>query len=380
MVFHDQILGPAYLDRVLRVDRPLLPSAIGGTIDGSFGGRLAAPGDRLLVRDPSGAAIDLDPPPGWPGPTGTIDLDRPLASGAPGGWRNEVKGLTWRDDLGGMGAGFAAALGGRLVHALGADDDPTSLRVGSLLERYEIRSTPIRVPDRPADWTLIVTSGGHGDKLAIGFRGCHQALDATDLPRKPRPAAIRVAAAVANDLMGVWLGTGRCQVRLCAPAMRNMLDRDRPLAAIAGSIDVLACNRREWEALTPPDRKVLADRVPIVSLTDGPSGCRILYRDRDARPVGFAMSAFPRTHPPRDTNRAGEAFAARLVATLVDAEWTRGPFDRDLLEYAALRASAAAALVLDLERFGFPTTAQVDRALAAGVVEGVPPPPVAGDR
>ena len=83
---------------------------------------------------------------------------------------------------------------------------------------------------------------------------------------------------------------------------------------------------------------------------------------------GSTRAAFPRGRPPVDTNRAGECFAATLLTCLLDVGWRPGPADAELICRAARRASAASALVLDLERFGFPTPTQVDRALERGEV------------
>ncbi len=82
------------------------------------------------------------------------------------------------------------------------------------------------------------------------------------------------------------------------------------------------------------------------------------------------LSAFPRRQPPRDTNRAGESYAATLLSTLLDHGWdaASGIIDDDLVRTAASRASAAAALELDKTSFGFPSGAEIDAALAAGFV------------
>jgi hypothetical protein len=55
-----------------------------------------------------------------------------------------------------------------------------------------------------------------------------------------------------------------------------MLDLEPPLARLAGRVDVLACNRREWEALA--DRDAVDALVPIVSVTDGPDGSSVRRR------------------------------------------------------------------------------------------------------
>ena len=46
-----------------------------------------------------------------------------------------------------------------------------------------------------------------------------------------------------------------------------------------------------------------------------------------------------------------------------------GPVAASIVRTAALRASAAAALVLDLEAFGFPDDRAIDRALERGIVD-----------
>ncbi len=176
------VFGPAYLDRILRVNRPLLADDQGSPIDqsveaeGKFGD-----GRTIEVVFPEGPVLEILPPPGWPGPWGEVRLRSPLRVGLKG--RRSVQGIDWLDDLGGMGAGYAAALGGPLYSALGAEDDPTSGAVSERLSRYGVSSRPVRVAERTADWTLLITSGEFGDKLPIGFRGCHDALRADDLAR-----------------------------------------------------------------------------------------------------------------------------------------------------------------------------------------------------
>ena len=112
------VFGPAYLDRVLRVDRPLVAPALGPPLDQSVNGSLGfAGGSNLELADPAGYTIEIALPPGWPGPSGRIELERGIRAGATG--RRAVSGLSWTDDLGGMGAGYAAALAGTLCCALG---------------------------------------------------------------------------------------------------------------------------------------------------------------------------------------------------------------------------------------------------------------------
>lgn len=355
------VFGPAYLDRVIRVAEPLLDPALGlAALDRSVDGRWAAgEGDAIRLVDPAGVEVGIGPPAGWPGPLGTVALARPFADGMPPGIPpRRIPGVAWRDDLGGMGAGFAAALGGTLVSALGAPDDPTGRAVAALLARHGIPHAPIRIPGRPADWTLLVTSGEHGDKLPVGFRGCHAAW-ADPGPRLDRPARVRVVAGLPNPLARRALGEPAAgTIRAFFPAARNMLDRRDSPAALAGRCDLVSCNRGEWADLG--DQAAAFAAVPVVAITDGPRGATVRYRTPAGPPAQVEVPAFPLPDLIVDTNRAGEAFAAALLQTLLAASWTPGPAPAALIRRAARRAAVAAALTLRRPAFGFPTPAEID--------------------
>jgi ribokinase len=359
MTRRTHVFGPAYLDRVLRVDRALADPPLDQSVDGHW--KFAA---GLTLVDPAGCSIVIDLPPGWPGPSGEVGLSHALTPGQEV-WRREARGLSWHDDLGGMGAGFAAALHGTLVSALGAEDDPTSLAIAERLRRAGVAHRPIRVPGRPADWTLLVTSGEFGDKLPIGFRGCHAALESV-APDDLGLCDLRVVASLPNRLAAEALSAPGACVRLFAPAMRNMTDRECPVSRFAHAIDVLCCNRREWESLD--DREEVAWRVSVLAVTDGARGSSVRFTTPNGEAGSLTLPAFPRSHPPRDTNRAGEAYASTLIATLLDHGWTPGVSDESLVRLAAERASAAAALVLDRAEFGFPGPEQINEALREGRV------------
>ena len=355
------VYGPAYLDRVIRVDRPIHgegKAALDQSVDGSW-----TFGEGLALTDPAGTALDIDLPQDWPGPCGVVRLSY-LLRRAEGG-TIYVKGLSWHDDLGGMGAGYASALDGVLVSALGSESDPMSLAVEAHLQALKIWHRPIRIPDHPADWTLLVTSGPFGDKLPVGFRGCHASLQSLmDLG----PCNLKVVASFPNRVVSEALRQPGARVRFFAPAMRNMMDRDCPLERFAEFVDILSCNRHEWESLE--GREQVAWQVSLLAVTDGPRGSLIRYTTPDGEAGRLEMPAFPRNHPPLDTNRAGEAFGSALVETLLEAGWNpSGGTDPDLVRLAAVRASAAAALILDHPDFGFPSSQEVDRAVEVGVVE-----------
>lgn len=358
-----RVAGPAYLDRVLRIDGPLRPGGEGPPFDRSIAGELAAGGDGLEIRGRVAALIVRPLPTSWPGPTGTVRIADETFP-----WRgeHEVAASSWADDLGGMGAGYAAALGGRLDVVLGDPADPIALAIRERLDRVGVAARVLHREGFATDWTLLLTSGRHGDKLPIGFRGVLEGL--ADLPTElpPRADDLLLVASLNNRLAARIFREGRATIRLFAPTSRNMADRDEPISTILNAIDVIVCNRREWalsglgEGLPGP--------VSLASITDGPAGGSLRFRDPAGASRELHIPAFPRASPPRDTNRAGEAYASTLIRTLMDAAWTPGPVAADLLRHAARRASAAAALVLDFEDFRFPTAAEIDAALAAGML------------
>ena len=365
---HVVVFGPAYLDRVLRVDRPLVESDQGPPLDQSVEGRWEfGDGFGIAIVDSVGFRLEIAPPPGWPGPRGKVRLEGPIRRGMTG--QAVVRGIAWSDDLGGMGAGYARALDGELHSALGSEADPTSQAISERILRYGLDHHPIRVPDRAADWTLLVSSGEFGDKLPIGFRGCHAAIDIGELSRRAAgPADLLVVAALPNRLAEAILRRTGAPTRFFAPALRNMADRVHPVVGFGACIDILSCNRAEWETLA--EREAVAAAIPILAVTDGPRGSEIRFTDLRGESGLIRQPTFPRTRPPRDTNRAGEAFASMLVSTLLAHGWTGADprVDDGLVRMAARRAAASAALVLDRLDFGFPSADEVDSALRAGRV------------
>ncbi|GAC1466067.1 MAG: hypothetical protein NVSMB9_06260 [Isosphaeraceae bacterium] len=359
------VFGPAYLDRVLLVDRPLAghgESPWDQSVDGSLGF-----GSDLLIRDEKGSTLVVDLPLGWPGPRGVVEVKGRLGEGS-GTWARSVRALSWHDDLGGMGAGFAAALDGDLVSALGDEDDPISQAVSTRLARAGVRHRPIRVSGRETDWTLLVTSGPFGDKLPIGFRGCHAAIQSvSEQAEEAGPCDLRVVASFPNRLAAQALRAPGARVRLFAPAMRNMTDHAFPLGLFVDSIDVLCCNRREWESLE--DRQRVGEKLSILAVTNGPAGSLVRFTNPQGEAESLEAPAFPRTHPPRDTNRAGEAFAATLISELRRGGWSPGVSEGSLIRHAMQRASIAAALVLDRSDFGFPAPGEIETAWRVGKVE-----------
>lgn len=372
------VAGPAYLDRVLAIDESLLERAPKDSpVDRSVDGRFAAGESRrrsLELVDASKSTIAIKLPESWPGPSGTIEIATDWTSDSSpcedqtktsNSFQRAIESSSWHDDLGGMGAGYAAALGGTLHSALGAGPDPIGTRIAAFLNDQSIEHHPIFIPRRPSDWTLLITSGRRGDKLAIGFRGAHDAIER--LPDSwTQPCDLRVVAGLPNRILAEAFQVDDKSIHMFAPSIRNMRDRSPSVESLAGKFDLICCNRLEWETLG--ECRAIERSTPIIATTDGANGCRIRFWDRDGVRREIIEPAFPRARPPRDTNRAGEAFASTLVTTLIEANATLDRIDPALIQAATIRASAAAALEIDLVRFGFPSRFAIDRAVQDGMI------------
>lgn len=381
------VFGPAYLDRVLRVDGPLHePNS--PPIDRSVGGQLQkGGGPRLTLSTPSGAFCGFELPTGWPGPWGTIKLQDDLP-----GWRPDtprsLSAIRWGDDLGGMGAGFASALNARLVSALGGGPvpDPVGEVVSQRLQEEAIAHQPLRVPGVTSDWTLLISSAGHGDKLAVGLRGCHSGLTAADWDRAAAEALVSeekeqvlvVVAGLTNRAAAAILARANRAVRMLAPSMTSILDGELPIIRLIELVDLVCCNRQEWTALKAVGSP---SSGPIAVVTDGPRGATAFFPAPDGSLLERSVPVFPRDCPPRDTNRAGEAFASGFLTSLLRSGWQPGRIEPAQVEAALDYASAAAALVLDREAFGFATESEIREVLKRGRVprRHAPPGTQAGD-
>ena len=205
--------------RSSRPGRPPLDQSVDGRLDVRPGPAIPRPerGDARRRASPTtgrGRRASVD---ARRGRLGAGDADGPRRS--PG----TTTSAAW-------GPGYAAALGGELVSVARRRRTTRSSRASSaLLDAAGVDHRPIRVAGRPADWTLLVTSGPFGDKLPVGFRGCHAARRVARSAagrRRVRPAGRGVVAEPAGR--GRRLRAPGRGVRVFAPAMRNMTDREVP--------------------------------------------------------------------------------------------------------------------------------------------------------
>lgn len=359
------VYGPAYLDLVMRTTCPLVAPGR-PPLDKSVDGRLVADvgqAESLTLLAPDDKWLRIKGLNADVHPTGTLHLSHPVLDLEE--WTIEPAEIS--SDLGGMGAGFAAALGGVLVSALGSVDDTSKRLIEAALKEYRVEHRPVLVPESVTDWTLIVSSGPHGDKLPVGLRGCHARLTAARM-LQPGPWGVVVAAALPNALLSELLQLHSSSLRQLAPAMRNCRDRTMPLGQLAGLADLLSLNNHEWQELPDEDRQAWLDSDAILLVTKGSDGAEILWPAQAGQRQKHHEPVFPRTMPPVDTNRAGEAFAAFFLEELIGQGWSNAcrSVTPKIIATAARAGAAAAGLTINLPRFGFPTAAQLKKTLELG--------------
>jgi hypothetical protein len=346
------VYGPAYVDTVLQIDRPLVP----GTsllLDQSIQAATRTPRDdgRIVLEGPTGDEVTLLLPAHARDAGATFALSEPILARAMGAGaplvRAEFPVTSCVRQLGGMGAGYASALGGMLRMAIGNDAEGRAVRAEC--EAYDVPAVPSIVPGAATDTSMVIMSP-RGDKLAVGVRDAMVRWEAGPMDEEAGVADLLVFCGAPNALARDVLAAGTVEgIVMCAPAMRNVCDTDVPLASLAANVNYLAMNALEWEHL--PGRGELWMRVPVVTVTDGPDGSHILQPGEE----DIAMEAFPFDGDP-NTNRAGETYAAAFVSMLRREApgFPHGRVERGTLRMCGYHAAAMAMLQLRIADFGFP--------------------------
>lgn len=361
------VFGPAYLDVVVEVDRPLLAQSVGDpeprVLDQSLPAAdvTARDDDRLCIMGPTGDRLMIEPAPARV-PAVTCTLCEPVLARLLGGETRQTVAQTFgavRCDrqLGGMGAGYAKALGGVLRMPLGGAPDAVGCEVLAALAHHQIPAVPSLLAECASDTSLLLLSP-YGDKLAIGVR---QAMTRWRLTAEDHALVADAGALVfcgaPNALLAEVLHWRTDVPVMCAPAMRNVSDTAVPLADLAAGIHYLTLNALEWAHLDGRER--LAKAVPVISITDGPRDSLVLCGGEH-----LMIPAVPHVGP-TDTNRAGETFGATFFNVL-RAElpaFPRAGVAPALAARAGRRAALQAERQLALTAFGFPSDDwQVDDA------------------
>lgn len=415
------VFGPAYLDHVIELDRPLAAPELlarhlkqslqGGyseeldryiqchplTVDWSVAAseKRQPPRPGLYINSPDGDQIEITLPSIHPGePDLEIRLaeaivqstvliryletfaateNRGLLAEWPviqpliltGNW----KSIGIRDDLGGMGAGYAAALGGELLYACGAEPDgsPDAIgrRVRDDLLKHGARVTIAPVRGCASDETLLLSTRHYGDKLPIGFRDAVLHYPLERAARLIADSELVIIASLPNQAVARLLEHSHGRPVLFAPAMRNVTGQDFPVNEIQRTVSCMTLNENEWRRIRAKEE--LRETIPLLFITRGAAGVTACFRNESGARESLDVPAHHPEVPPKDTNRAGETFAAFTLRQLIRSAGIdcliSGRFRRGDIEKAARHGSVAAHLQLQREDFGFPTEAEVEMAL-----------------
>ncbi|MFM7315567.1 MAG: carbohydrate kinase family protein, partial [bacterium] len=271
---------------------------------------------------------------------------------------HELNSMEIAEEIGGMGAGYAHLLDATLISCLPEKSCPIKNRIQYLIQANSISHQTILISNTETDWTLLVSSGRHGDKLPIGLRGCHDRLKTTSaIPPGPY-ADVVVVASLRNELMLKLLKQHSGAIRMLSPALRNCYPDSNTITLdeMAEYAEILAVNRFEWLAMGESARTAWESSGAIISVTDGPGGATVSWRGPGGKRECHYEPAFPRSIAPVDTNRAGEAFSGTLLSELTKMGWPgRGHSpSREMIEKATKIASVAAGLTIQISGFGFP--------------------------
>lgn len=362
------VYGPAYLDLVIRVGRPLVrPGAapLDRSVDGVFFINDQTSTSTLELVDTNQKRLILTGLHPAKHPTGTLRLSHPALDFS----EIELEPLEIAGDLGGMGAGYAAAMKGTLVSALAGRDDYARHMIETAIAENEIVHKPVIIPDVSTDCTLIVSSGPHGDKLPVGLRGCHARLHANQMHLKGDWDVV-VAASMHNELISELLAQHKNCLRVLAPATRNCRERTTRLGLLSRLADFMSLNQYEWEEIEKDDRRSWLAGDAIICVTKGPEGAEISWKNDFGERAFHHVPVFPRSEPPVDTNRAGEAFAAFFLNELWRRGWSKAcpRVTQEMIQGAARAGSAAAGLTINMRAFGFPTGSELAGAIERGSV------------
>ncbi|HOS42315.1 MAG TPA: PfkB family carbohydrate kinase [Armatimonadota bacterium] len=339
------IFGPAYLDVVVEISGPL--AAV--PLDQSLPAAARAPraDGRITLDGPTGDHLVFPLPPDAASEAAHFTLAEPVLSrvGREDPAVGEHAVARVRVQPGGMGAGYALALGAALSAPFG--EDAVGARVRAALGEMGVHVVPALLPDCPSDTSLVILSA-RGDKLAVGVRrALVRWMPTAEDHELAKAADALVFCGAPNVFMAAVLARQPRAAVLCAPALRNVRDATVPLASLAPRIHYLTLNALEWAHLDGGD--AMRAHVPVITVTDGARGSRLLLGARE-----YAIPAHP-VEGPVNANRAGETYGATVFSTLLAAcpDFPAG-VTPGLAERAARRGADQAARQLRLAGFEFP--------------------------
>lgn len=348
------VYGPAYLDYIAEIASPLLPQS-GLVLDQSLPAYLSVPRDdsKIVLMSELDDCIVFVLPTQFAEQAASYQLCEAVLGRQMGFAQARAMRVThdvtsFSVQLGGMGAGYALALRGNLRLPLG--NDKIGRKVLAELFSYNIPAIPAILADCSTDTSLVILSP-RGDKLAVGVRQAMKIWQSNeDDSSLLATASSLVFAGASNRLMAELLKNCLPIPVMCAPAMRNVCDEESPLAEMAEKISYLSLNALEWQYL--PERDYCRATIPVITITEGAAGCRVLLKSGEefSLPANYVAGSI-------NTNRAGETYGSSFFKVLIKHAPGfnyNGLVSEKVARYAAKIALRQAARQLEIEHFAFP--------------------------
>lgn len=369
MDYSTVVYGPAYLDCVVRIQEPLIANNSSVIDIGSSGFWTPGSSGTIKIIDTiTSGEIIIEGPEDLHLISGVYEVQRVL----PHCLKRNVTCTSIQEDLGGMGAGYAAAMGGMLVSCLSQKSDVVTEKILNRLDECKIAKQIVYCDHHNSDWTLLISSGEFGDKLPIGLRGCHDQVSFDELrdSRLNFQPSVVVIASLKNEIMIKLLQVYSRSIRLLAPAARNCRGQATHFGMLAGNCEILTLNETEWSFMDASHQSSWLDSESIIIITKAAAGAEVSWKSRVGTRLSHFEPVFPRRLPPTDTNRAGEAFGSAFLQSMLSLGWNGDylSITIEMIRESSRIAAVTAGLTINLAGFGFPDTELVARTLRDGMI------------
>ena len=252
-----------------------------------------------------------------------------------------------------------AELGGRAVFVGALGDDEVGGRLRAFMRAAGVTVHAPRLRGKSARLVVSVSPGGErsfltdrgvadGLSAAMLRPGWLARVDALHVPFYSFTADPMSSAALAA--IASVHARGLVSIDLASRGPLVALGRKRVLEIVrAAAPDVLFANEEELDAIGSPPAAALVKLASITVIKQGPSGCRVVWRDGS----GSASHALVATRRivALDTTGAGDAFDAGFLHVLLEGGYRRAmKIDAALLRRAALVGHRSAARLLTSPR------------------------------
>jgi len=303
------VVGPSYLDIVIRIFDPIISDDIFLDQSLPYISEMKREKGKIIFKTDNGSELKISLPDAF-----SLFSVAVLCADIPDVelFKKEIVPSEILVEIGGMGSGYAAALNSPLVTPF--RDDYFGERLSLLQHKYKIETIPI-LSKKPSDLSIVILND-RGEKLAGGIRESIDNMEFTP----------EIALAAKNCEKIIFCGADNYFCRslvekisedsrelskiILAPSRRNILSVKMPYSEISKQIAYLTLNRGEWELFDEESRVYFIKKATLITITDGKDDVEIIFLGEHT----FISPKKPETI--LDVNRAGETFSAYIIKRL----------------------------------------------------------------